>query len=600
MFENVLAKLEALEPLISATKDDNIKALSSFLYERITHPASYLVFLGETSCGKSSIINGFLNENILPVKASPSTAAITEIELSGEKKDDSYLAIYNNATAKKINKEQFLSLAENPDNSLNRLRLTRHVPKASLEGLRIFDTPGYGSIVDEHEEVLKEFLPNSDLVAYVVNYRIGIQDEDYVFLGYLKELIRSDVEVVLVINRCPENSNSDDRRIIEILNYARDIFGKELRLFFVKDTPLSAGENYALPKCPELWSYVGETISSTDRTDKLEKVFSDYIENLYERCDSIIQARYASALMSDEEFNAILEVEKSTAKHIRSAVDTLINPTFDKLINDIPGKLETAKVEIVQRLESDIENSKKGQMDEMIAYTNAHLLPFTISKVSEECVMDYVDVVLTDLNNRVDDYIQKEVINFSNEINIRINSNLDAAVQNVAAKVIQKLGTGALGKYFIQFGGAGGANAGIANAASHLLKKVGDLFGKTFSRETHNALKHALKKIGATSMKAVGAAVTVVLELAFVVYEYNVWKGKLKKSVAKGVEKWGDEAKIGIINDINKLREKNIETVLMIADEIEDSFDEEKRHDAENCLKDVKLSEMIGQIIKNK
>ena len=176
MFENVLAKLEALEPLISATKDDNIKALSSFLYERITHPDSYLVFLGETSCGKSSIINGFLNENILPVKASPSTAAITEIELSGEKKDDSYLAIYNNATAKKINKEQFLSLAENPDNSLNRLRLTRHVPKASLEGLRIFDTPGYGSIVDEHEEVLKEFLPNSDLVAVVVNYRIGIQD----------------------------------------------------------------------------------------------------------------------------------------------------------------------------------------------------------------------------------------------------------------------------------------------------------------------------------------------------------------------------------------------------------------------------------------
>ena len=61
-----------------------------------------------------------------------------------------------------------------------------------------------------------------------------------------------------------------------------------------------------------------------------------------------------------------------------------------------------------------------------------------------------------------------------------------------------------------------------------------------------------------------------------------------------------DKNKIGIINDINKLREKNIETVLMIADEIEDSFDEEKRHDAENCLKDVKLSEMIGKIIKNK
>lgn len=598
MYEKVLAKLEALEPLVNATKDDNIKALSSFLYERITHPDSYLVFLGETSCGKSSIINGFLNESILPVKATPSTAAITEIELSTNKQNDSYLAIYNNATAEIINKEQFLSLAENPYKSLNRMRLTRHVPKVSFDGLRIFDTPGYGSIVDEHEEVLKEFLPNSDLVAYVVNYRIGIQDEDYVFLGFLKELIRSDVEVILVINRCPENSNSDDRRITEILNYARDIFGKELRLFFVKDTPLSTDEKYALPKCPELWSYVGETISSIDRTKKLERVFNGYIENLYERCDSIIQARYASAVMSDEEFNAILEVEESTARHIRSAVNTLINPAFDKLINDIPGKLETAKVEIVQKIESDIENSKKGQKDEMIAYINAHLLPFTINKVNEECILDYVDVVLTDLNNRVDDYIQKEVINFSNEINIRINSNLDAAIQNVATKILKKLGTSALGRYFIQFGGIGGANAGIANAASHLLKKFGNLFGKTFSRETHNALKHTLKRIGATSMKTIAVVINVVYELAFIVIDYNTWKGKLKKNISKGVDKWGDENKIEIVNDINKLREKNIETVLMIADEIDNSFNEEKKHDAANCLKDVKLSEMIGKTIK--
>lgn len=598
MYEKVLAKLEALEPLVNATKDDNIKALSSFLYERITHPDSYLVFLGETSCGKSSIINGFLNENILPVKATPSTAAITEIELSTKKQNDSYLAIYNSATAEIINKEQFLSLAENPYKSLNRLRLTRHVPKVSFDGLRIFDTPGYESIVDEHEEVLKEFLPNSDLVAYVVNYRIGIQDADYVFFGFLKELIRSDVEVILVINRCPENSNSDDRRITEILNYARDIFGKELRLFFVKDTPLSTDENYALPKCPELWSYVGETISSIDRTKKLERVFNGYIENLYERCDSIIQARYASAVMSDEEFNAILEVEESTASHIRSAVNTLINPAFDKLINDIPGKFETAKVEIVQKIESDIENSKKGQKDEMIAYINAHLLPFTINKVYEECILDYVDVVLTDLNNRADDYIQKEVINISNEINIRINSNLDAAIQNVAAKILKKLCTSALSRYFTQFGGIGGANAGIANAASHLLKKIGNPLGKTFSLETHNELKHTLMRIGATSMKKIDVVIDVVYELVFIVLDYNTWKKELKKEISKGVDKWGDENIIEIVNDINKLREKNIETVLMIADEIDNSFNEEKKHDAENCLKDVILSEMIGKTIK--
>lgn len=599
MFENVLAKLEALEPLIKVTGDEKLEALSTFLYERITHPDSYLVFLGETSSGKSSIINGFLRENILPVKASPSTAAITEVEISKEKRDDSFLAIYSNATAKRISKEQFLSYAEKPEKSLSRLRLTKYVPNAKLDGLRIFDTPGYGSIVEEHEEVLKDFLPNSDIVAYVVNYRIGIQDEDYVFLGFLKELIRSDVDVILVINRCPECSTAEDRRISEIYNYAKDILGKDPQLFYVTDTPLLEGESYALPKCPELWSYISQTISSTERIEKLENAFNEYVVDLYERCDSIIQAKYASAVMSDEEFNSLLEVEKATANRIRNAVDTMVNPVFDKLIADLPGKIETSKIEIVKRLESDIDCTKIVKMEEMIAYTNAHLLPFTINQVYEETVNDYIDVVLTDLNNRVDDYIQKEVIHFSNEISIRINSNLDAAVQNVGGKVLQKLATGALGKYFIQFGGAGGANAGIANAASHLLKKVGNIFGKTFSRETHNALKHVLKKIGATSMKAVGAAVTVVLELVFVVYEYTTWKEKLKKSVAKGVDRWGKETISGVVKDVEKLRDKNIETILQIADEIESSFDEGKQNNAELCLRDVRLSEMIGKIINN-
>lgn len=57
--------------------------------------------------------------------------------------------------------------------------------------MRLFDTPGYGSIVREHEEVLMEFIPNSDVIIYTVNYKIGIQENDYAFLGFLKELIRS-------------------------------------------------------------------------------------------------------------------------------------------------------------------------------------------------------------------------------------------------------------------------------------------------------------------------------------------------------------------------------------------------------------------------
>ena len=130
------------------------------------------------------------------------------------------------------------------------------------------------------------------------------------------------------------------------------------------------------------------------------------------------------------------------------------------------------------------------------------------SEAFESLIVNYTEktliVGLDDLNRKVDDYIQKELIDFNNQISIKIQTNLDAATSNLAASILNKLGTSSLESYFFAFGGMGGANAGVANAASHLLKKAGDLFGHTFSRATHNGVKHFLAKIGATSMKDMG------------------------------------------------------------------------------------------------
>lgn len=58
MFEALVEKLESLEDLVSMTGDPEIVAMSKFLCDRIMHPDSYVVMLGETSSGKSSVING--------------------------------------------------------------------------------------------------------------------------------------------------------------------------------------------------------------------------------------------------------------------------------------------------------------------------------------------------------------------------------------------------------------------------------------------------------------------------------------------------------------------------------------------------------------
>ena len=596
MFNNSLQKLESLEPLIEVTKSNEIETLSRFLYERISNPDSYLVFLGETSSGKSSIINGFLGENILPVKAYPTTAAITEIELT-DNSESQYMAINKDATARIINKDEFVRLAENIDNNISRLRISKHVRNSNLKGLRIFDTPGYGSIIEEHDEILKNFIPNSDIIVYVVSYRIGIQDEDFNFLRYVKELIRDDVEVILLINRCPENIGEDDCKVREICRYAEDLLGIKPAVFLVENTLPLVGESYALPQCDALWNYVGRILSSEKRTAILEKAFDSYIFDLYHKCDSIIQARYASATTDEKDFQSIIQTQKETASRIRKAIPDLINPTFDALIAKIPSKIKETAEDTKKRINTEIDKTNKGEKEEMVAFTNEHLLPYTISRTSNEHITEYIETILTDLNSKVDDYIQKEIISFSNKIIIKLNSNLDVASKNVASRIIQRLSVMGLGKYFAVFGGAGGANAGIANAASHMLKKFGDLFGHTFSRATHNSVKHLLKKIGATSMKTVAVAVAVIIELLVIVIDRNIWRGKLKRKVSKGLDKWAEETTPITLKDINKLRDENIDTINQIAYEIEHTFEDERASDINECIKEVKLSENIGNLI---
>lgn len=595
MFKKQLEKLKALKPIIDATGSDEVLILTKFLYSRLKDPSSYVVFLGETSSGKSSIINGLLGENILPVSAAPSTASITEIELTTDLEQDEYIAITKDATVQRLQgKGDFEMLAKNPTADISRLKLRKKVLETQdLKGLRIFDTPGYNSIVDEHEEVLKDFLPNCDIVVYTIGYKIGVQDEDFHFLRFLRELIRPDVEIILLINRCPENTNYDNPRIKEVLRYSTDIIGKEPTLFLADNVAPEEGALYALPEVPRLWNYINLCLSTESRLDDLRDAFDSFLDDLYLKCDAIIQSRYIAAEMSEKELIESLEAQRELALSIREAIPNLIEPTFEAIKNSLPKRFDIIVENSTEILVEDINKEKRLNKDDKVAYINMHLLPHTIKCETRDVIQDYIDVVLTDLNDQVDDLIQKETIKFNNKISIIITSNKKIAAENILLKLGSKFGTSSLNKYFMAFGGAGGANAGVANAASHLLKRGGNIFGKTFSRNTHNGLKHFLKKIGATSMKRVAGAVAILIELLAFAVDVGMWKITTRKKVKKALKMWRASTVPVVLEDLEKLKEENVKTVMQIAEEFENVFEEDDEHilsDRINYMQDVELS----------
>lgn len=582
--------------MVSMSGDPEIEIMAKFLYERIKNHDSYVVFLGETSSGKSSVINGLLQAPILPMKANPSTAAITEIELSDSCSNEDFYAINKNATIEKIDHNLFLQLSEHPDNNLRRLKVVKNTGKTSLNNLRIFDTPGYGSIIEEHEEVLKEFLPNSDIIVYIVNYKIGIQDEDYMFLGFLRELIRKDVKIYLLVNKCPIGTSVNSPKIKSITRTAADILTINPETFILHTVEVEDREGHPLPHCADLWHSVNKELNSPSRLRFLKVAFDQYIEDLYIKCFKIIESRYLSAKINKEEFETVQKIQKESAIRIKDAIQTFVVPTFDRIEKNLPNKFEEVEMNVEKNLFNKIDSSDRTSMEEMVAYTNVHLLPHTVKTETSE-IQRYIDIELDDLNRKVDDYLQKEIIRFNNEITIQLQTNVGVATSMIVAGMIKEVGKNALEGYFFAFGGIGGANAGIANAASHLLKEAGDLFGHTFSRTTHNGLKHFLAKIGATSMKAVGVAVVVIAELCFVLYGLATWKGQLKKKISDGLKEWKKDTVPTIIEDLSKLREENIDTVRNIANDIANIFEDVKCDDIDECTENYHYAQQIGKKI---
>ena len=589
MFFSLLEKIDILEPLIEATGKPQLMDKAKFLYDRISNPESYVVLLGETSSGKSSIINGLIGSHLLPVKASPSTAAISEIVLKHNLESAEYFSISKDAKMKKISESEFCSQCENPGSNLERLRAHVSTGNQLLNNLRVFDTPGYGAIVEEHEEILKDFIPNSDFIIYTVSYKIGIQDYDYSFLGFLRELLRDDVEIMLVINRCPIGIDVDsDRRIKEIRSYVSDLLTVDPQVFCINNIVPTEGTGHALPTCDSLWNYIGKQVSAEKRKKILYDAFDGYVHDLYNECDNIIQLKYKETMLNEDECRQIRMAQREFAENIRRATKQLVEPTFEKMKSRLPNLIEQAETRVNDTIIQKISETGCLSKDEMVAYTNSHLIPFTIKK--EMCeVIRYIDVELNDLNRQLEDYIQKEIVRFKVKIEVVLDSNVDNAIKTIAQEYIKKTMGNALSSYFMVYAGAAGLRGGVANAASHYLKVAGDWFGKTFSKSTHVMIQ----RIGATAAKGLGAAIAVVTELLIETVDLAIWKNKLEKKVKEGVHKWKDDTVPMILKDMDELMETNISTLYTIAKQMEDSIEETPSTNIDDCKKNIMLSESI-------
>ena len=191
-FETLRGHLQRALWLAEKCADDEA---TQILRARLTNlqAAALIVIVGEVKAGKSSFINALIREDVCEVAPGPCTAGIRELVYGGERK--------------------VLSLGQ----SRERVSL----PKEVLREVTMVDTPGTNSIIQNHETITEEYIPQSDLVVFVFSAANPHTKSAWELLTLIrKEWHRKMVFVLQQADRASEEELVINRE--HVTQYARD------------------------------------------------------------------------------------------------------------------------------------------------------------------------------------------------------------------------------------------------------------------------------------------------------------------------------------------------------------------------------------------
>ena len=188
-----IRSLEGLGPDFYGDRDGLIS-----LRTRLEEGRFHLAVLGQFKRGKSSLLNAFLGQAILPTSVVPLTAIPTFLEYGPDMRirvcyqDERPAKEFSGKTVEEVVTvlQGFVTEEGNPKNQLGIRQVEILHPAPILQhGVVLIDTPGIGSTFTHNTEATLNFLPQCDAALFVVSADPPLTEVEAEFLKEVKSRI---------------------------------------------------------------------------------------------------------------------------------------------------------------------------------------------------------------------------------------------------------------------------------------------------------------------------------------------------------------------------------------------------------------------------
>ena len=194
-----------------------------------------LVVVGQFKRGKTTFINALLGADLLPTAVVPLTSIVTVIEYG----DSVTIKVFlNNGENKEIPLEElplYVTESGNPRNKRDVAEVSIQYPSPYLlEGVRLIDTPGVGSVYQHNTDVAYEYLPRSDAAVFLISVDQPLSKAE---LDFLKDVKQYSDRIFFIQNKADYLTPED---LKESLAFTGRVLQDEAGYETIEVYPLSA------------------------------------------------------------------------------------------------------------------------------------------------------------------------------------------------------------------------------------------------------------------------------------------------------------------------------------------------------------------------